>query len=226
MIQKKTVAIFDFCETLVDLQTADEFVIFIHKNNLLPKLNRWIYNSWIWLKKLRIIAVYDRIFRKSPIEKKWLLYSLNGLSESFINTQAELYAAWLKSRINENIWNEFKQTKLNSDLVLVCSGGYDNYLYPFFKEYEVPVIATQLKIVNGKFSGVIEGLDCLGSEKVKRIEKRFGIDFWNDYTIDFYSDSITDMPLFERSNRKLVAYNIKPPIWATESGFETIKWKN
>jgi len=226
LIQKKTVAIFDFCETLVDLQTADEFVIFIHENNHLPKVNRWIYASWKWSKKLRIIAVYDKIFRKSPIEKKWLLYSLNGLTESFINTQAEQYAAWLKSRINENIWKEFDRTILNSELVMVCSGGYDSYLYPFFKEYDVPVIATHLKFINGKFSGVIEGLDCLGSEKVKRIEKRYGIEFWRDYKIDFYSDSITDMPLFEKSSRKLVAYKSKPPIWAIESGFETIKWKN
>ena len=63
-------------ETLVDLQTADEFVIYIHKNNRLPLLNQWLFTSWKWFKKLRFIAIYDRIFLHNPIEKKLLLCSL------------------------------------------------------------------------------------------------------------------------------------------------------
>lgn len=222
----KRVAIFDFCETLVDLQTADEFVIYIHKNNRLPLLNQWLFTSWKWFKKLRFIAIYDRIFRHNPIEKKWLLFSLMGLSESIIFREAEMYSDWLKSRVNQNIWNEFEKSMMNSDLVIICSGGYDSYLNPFFKGFNVQIIGTRLKYKQGKFSGTIEGLDCLGEEKVNRLEMNFGRELWSSFVIDFYSDSIMDMPLFKKSNRKIVAYNSKPPKWAMDRDFETLKWEN
>jgi HAD superfamily phosphoserine phosphatase-like hydrolase len=226
MERKKEVVIFDFCETLVNLQSADEFVHFIHLNNELPILNQWIYKIWKWSKMLRIISVYDRVFRRKPIEKKWLLYSLRELSEEFIHNEAQRYSEWLKTSINKNVWNQFELATVNSDLVIICSGGYENYLIPFFSEFNVQVIATKFRFKNQKFTGTINGLDCLGEEKVKRIEMSNGKDFWSKVEIDFYSDSITDMPLFKKSKRKIVAYKSKPPVWVRGYDFEVIKWKN
>lgn len=226
MVRKKSVAIFDFCETLVDLQSADEFVLFVHQNNQLPILNQWLFASWKWARKFRFLAVYDRIFRNNPIEKKWLLYSLKGLTEEFIMQQATQFSEWLKTRINENVWNQFEFTTKNSDLVIICSGGYEVYLRSFFSEFDVQIIATRIQFKNGKFTGRMDGLDCLRHEKVKRIEKSYGSEIWSQAEIEFYSDSITDMPLFEKSNRKIVAYKSNLPIWASADKFETIKWKN
>ncbi len=226
MIQKKSVAIFDFCETLVDLQSADEFVLFVHHNNQLPILNQRLFACWKWARKFRFLAIYDRIFRNNPIEKKWLLYSLKGLTESFIIQQATQFSEWLKTRINENVWSQFELTTKYSDIVIICSGGYEVYLDAFFSEFNVQIIATRIKFKNGKFTGRMDGLDCLKEEKVKRIEKYYGNDFWSIVNIEFYSDSITDLPLFEKSKRKIVAYKNKPPVWANADKFETLKWKN
>ena len=226
MVRKKSVAIFDFCETLVDFQTADEFVLFVHNSNHLPFLNQWIFASWNWARKTRLLAIYDRIFRNNPIEKKWLLYSLKGLSEAFVIQEATRFSKWLKSRINENVWDQFELTTKYSDIVIICSGGYEVYLDAFFRGFDVHVIATRIQFKNGKFTGRMDGSDCLKEEKVKRIEKNYGSEIWSQAEIEFYSDSITDMPLFEKSSRKIVAYKSKPPVWANADKFETIKWKN
>ncbi len=217
--------IFDFCETLVNLQTADEFVFYVHRNNKLPWFNRFLFRIWTWLKKLKIFGIIGRISPDLNLEKKLLLWSLKGLSKTQIDSNSNSFAYWLKSRINDNIWNEFQRCLASENPVIICSGGYEEYLIPFFSEFNVEIIGTKMKFKGDQFSGKIEGIDCLGEEKVNRIAAYLGgKEKLNKTVIRFYSDSITDMPLFNYSKRRIVAYKSVIPGWAKNEKFETINW--
>ncbi len=59
------------------------------------------------------------------------------------------------------------------------------------------IIASRLKIDTLK----MEGHNCFGKEKAIRFEKEFG----KDYILDeFYSDSLSDMPMFKKAKKAIL----------------------
>ena len=84
------------------------------------------------------------------------------------------------------------------------------------------LFSTEFKYEGSIFTGKIEGIDCLGQEKVRKMKEE-GLNF-NDYEeIIVYSDSITDMPIFNLATTRVAIINKNSiPSWCKEK-FEIIK---
>jgi len=196
----KKLAIFDFCDTLVNGQTADDFIYFILKNtkpNLISKFIISIINRrWV-----------PNIF---GFKKKLLVFTLRGIPITKINKFSQKYCTTLESRLNKSLIKRLiKHSNKDYDIIIV-SGGYENYLKYFSipKIKFIKIIGTRLEVNNKKLTGFIKGRDCMGEEKVKRLDANLNFNKYNLKESYAYSDSLTDMPLFNLVGNPIY-YNIK-----------------
>ena len=204
-------AIFDFCETLANYQTADAFVEFAEnryygKSDPLKNiLNKFVCRS-------RVFNVLDKLFGTS-INKAVVLKRIKGLSYEEIDRLAYDY---YKDVVRQNLIGEtigiLKKYVSEGVRVVLISGGYDVYLRYFAEEFGInkeDVFSTRVQFRNDVLTGRFEGKDCMGQEKVK-ILNSFFLNYQSDSIA--FSDSASDKPMmYWASSRVLVLRNDRQP---------------
>ena len=77
---KDKLALFDFCDTLVGFQTANQYVRYIVKNfsTSYVKLRHLFY---ILLLKLRVIKILESLFPSNNIQKRIILWQIKGVKK-------------------------------------------------------------------------------------------------------------------------------------------------
>lgn len=183
---KTKVAVFDYCETLVNMQTGNDFINFyIHRNaGIIARLAAYCISSF-------------RIFKRR--RKGLLLSLLSGESLENIERTADLYATQrLEAQENKNVIAYMKRLAQEGYSVIILSAGYSVYIESHNKKFKADkVIANDFCYVDSTFTGRLMQDDCYGSNKLKRLEATFSdekIDFEESY---FFSDCMSDLPLFK-----------------------------
>ncbi|MDC9729891.1 MAG: HAD-IB family hydrolase [Methyloprofundus sp.] len=84
------------------------------------------------------------------------------------------------------------------DTLLVITATNSFVTSPIVKSYGIPnLLATTPELINGQFTGNVEGTPCFQEGKVTRLEQwlqKTGLSLDNSY---FYSDSHNDLPLLK-----------------------------
>ena len=177
----------DFCDTFVSGQTADEFVNFcLYKRGKRPQgMRRYILKL---LERFRFVP--------QGTGKKRLLARLRGVLESEVDEMATEFATVLMSRLNHRVLKLVSEYRQKGYQIVIVSGGYETYLTKIAHKFQFHhVLGTRLQSANGVLTGKIEGVDCLGEEKIRRILESFremNIDWKESVAI---SDHISDRPL-------------------------------
>ena len=182
MTDKEELAVFDFCDTLVFGQTADEFLLRI--------LARYP------LRKIQFYLLYGSRLKRN---KKALLYRLcDGIPAHHVETVASEYATLLRSRLVATT-NKILNARESSNVVIV-SAGFSNYISRIYPNCKV--IANNLQCRNGLVSAKDCLVDCFGEEKVVRLSETFNL---SRYSVSVFSDCPSDLPLFKIGRGYLVA---------------------
>jgi HAD superfamily hydrolase (TIGR01490 family) len=63
------------------------------------------------------------------------------------------------------------------------------------------VLATEPEVVNGEFTGEVEGTPCFQEGKIARLQQWLQRGSYKPERITFYSDSINDLPLLEYADK-------------------------
>ena len=217
------VALFDFCETIANFQTADAFVFYIveKSNKRSVYLRSKIYSI---LNKLKITKLCEILCPKSSVNKRMVLYITKGLSKQEMEAFAKKYYL---ERVKPNLilpvlskLVELKQEKYN---IYIVSAGYEIYLKYFLKDFEIEpdhLISVKIAFKKGKCSGTFDGGDRL-YDKTVFLDKLF--DSKDVYSISF-SDSKTDLPFLKLANDAYVVRKSGTKRWATDYNFKEIVW--
>lgn len=213
--------IFDFCDTLTNFQSADAFCRYtLHKKKNFTIL----FFDKIFF-KFKIYSLFSKLSVLDGFQKKLLLRGLKGLSESDIDTYAQSFHTDIVEKgLNPSIVSLMNKHIASGDYVVINSGGFMPYLKIFARQYSCKkVYATEFEYNNQYFTGRIRGKDCLNVEKVKRM-KDDGL-FENIFKeVIVYSDSITDIPLFDIATKRYVnIYSSDVPNWCADEKYEIIK---
>lgn len=218
------IALFDFCNTVVDFSTADEFVNFVRKKKRLPLMN--IKNNFRkFINFLNLTKIIQK-YTDKHVHKLLYLSQLKGLSRSEIEFFAkEYYEKRIKPGfVKETIQEIYRLKKLGYKLYVV-SGGYDVYLKYFIKEFNFDgLICTKIDFKNDKVTGIFDGYDCLNDNKIILLKKYFNSENLKNYNSVAYSDSITDLPLLNYCQKGVVISKNSSEEWAKENNFEEIIW--
>ena len=189
---KEKVAFFDFCDTLVPFQSADAYVKYVLKHHKsVPTIIRSLFFNF--LHKIHLLNRFVRLIKTT--KKALYLWQLKGITDDLMQSYAkQFYIEYIVPNLIMTTYDRLKSLQNNGYRIVLVSGGYNIYLNFFAEDNHIPfsdVLSTELLFDNNKFTGKM-GEDCLGYNKVQRIEKLFSRE--NIYSISF-SDSITDLPL-------------------------------
>lgn len=224
MQNKEKVALFDFCETIANFQTADAFVDYVRQesnNNCMLIKEKFR----LFLIKTRLLYIIARFFRRSSINKRLLLWQLRG----FDKEQLEIYAAsYFSNIIAPNLISivveRLKEYQNNGWHIYIISGGYEIYLKYFCREYDIPeenLISVKIKYSGSKCLGCFDGGDRLW-DKTKKLDEILNK---NEIYSVAYSDSITDLPLLTWANEGFVVRRADKQQWSNNLKLKEIIWE-
>lgn len=205
---KKKLLILDFCETLVQIQTADDFIKFIAKKNFF----RYLLLLTIYLLFFsKIITTINYIFNFNIKKKNLIIYSLFNLKESKLIIYGKQYS-------DRNLINLSKKTiikkvkdfidKKKPDLIFIITGGYSYYIPSFLENKNIKydlIISSVLNLSDQKKVYGNLKIDCMGKEKVNLLKEKINI---LDYNISLFTDDeVSDLPLIDISSEVYLIKN-------------------
>jgi len=222
----KDFVIFDFCETLVDFQSADRFI-----NRILD--NRSVDKNKFWKQISRFLSCrffnlgFNKFFPALIYGKRMKLLGIRGITKSDIDAAAIQYQKELNKNLIKPLNQLLTEHIQKGDYLVIVSGGYTPYIEEFSKGKGIQkVFATKIRFKNNKCLGVFDGKDCMREEKrilVKNYIKKEKIIYSKSIC---YSDSKSDLPIMEWVDEGIVISKDKSQYWAKEYGFKEIIWKS
>lgn len=209
-------AIFDVDYTLTKSETLMELFLFMLKKN--PRLIKYAFKC-IYSSLFYILRIYS-----AKKAKESFISFIEGMEEKHLQgIIREFYENKLSKIIYNDALEYMKKYKNQGYKIYLISASYEFYLNELYNIKEVDkIIGTKLKMSEGKYSNFIDGENCKGEEKVKRLLldlEKDGIEV-NFKESVMFSDSLSDLPLFNLVGRGyLINYNKK------NSEFEILKWR-
>lgn len=211
----KRLAIFDVDYTITKKETQIElfkYVIKEDKRNLIY-IPRVIFSGLMYL-----IKVYD----EKKVKESFLKF-IDGKAEKELKQLVErFYKNRLSKILYEDSINMMKKLKNEGYDIYLISASPEFYLYELYAIKEIDrIIGSKFSLKNGKFNRRMEGENCKGEEKVRRLkevisEENIEVDYKNSY---MFSDSLSDKPLLDLVGKPyLINYNKKHEI-------EILRWK-
>jgi HAD superfamily hydrolase (TIGR01490 family) len=207
-------AIFDFDDTLYDGQSLSDFISFLESK--LP------LHQKIFAKIRKRFEGKTRMDNK--LHKEFLLKGLTFFSkEQLYSLGEEFYVKKIKRRLIHPVLEELKQRAEKGYTIVLASGGFDLYLQAFTNEYQIKhMLTSKLLFETNRFSGIIEGDECLGAVKalaIRKLTNSMMVDWTNSV---FYSDHQSDFPTFDMVGERIVVVKgTATPSWVND-GFAKI----
>ena len=211
----KKLAIFDIDYTITKKETLMELFKYVIKTD---KKNIRFLPRAIFCGSMYMLKVYD----ERMVKEKFLKF-IDGIKEKEL---AELvkrfYHDKLKTILYEDALNMIKKLKKEGYDIYLISASPEFYVNEFYNIKEVDkIIGTRFNFDNGIFTRKMQGKNCKGEEKVRRLKEflkneKIEVDFKESY---MFSDSLSDKPLLDLVGKPyLINYKKNHHI-------EILKWK-
>ncbi|GAA0077545.1 HAD-IB family hydrolase [Clostridium sp. CTA-5] len=211
----RKIAIFDIDYTITKKETLMEFFKYCVKKDIknIKFLPRALYCGIMYS-----VKVYDE-----KMVKENFLKFIDGIEEKALE---ELVEDFYSERLTRILYNDaidmMKKLKSEGYDIYLISASPEFYINKFYKIKEVDrIIGTKFKFDKGKFIRQMDGCNCKGEEKVRRLkeflkQENIEVDFKESY---MFSDSLSDKPLLDLVGKPyLINYKKK-------HDFEILKWK-
>lgn len=208
-------AIFDVDYTITRKETLIELYKYVISKDIknIRFLPRAMYGGIMYK-----LGVYD----EKKVKESFLKF-IDKIDEKELSILVkDYYRDVLEKILYQDAINMMKKLKGQGYKIYLISASPEFYLNELYAIKEVDVIiGTRFSIESGKFLRKMEGANCKGEEKVKRLKeflkkKNVEVDYKNSY---MFSDSLSDKPLLDLvGNAYLINYKKK-------SNFEILKWK-
>ena len=208
-------AIFDIDYTITRKETLMEFFKYIVSKDIknIKFLPRALYSGLMYG-----VKVYDE-----KRVKECFLKFIENIDEAEL---AKLTKSFYDEKVSKILYKDavdmIKKLKKEGYMVVLISASPEFYVKEFYAIKEVDlIIGTKFTFEDGKFIRKMDGNNCKGKEKVRRLnevlkEKNIKVDFKNSY---MFSDSLSDKPLLDLVGKPyLINYKKKHEI-------EILRWK-
>lgn len=213
---KEKLAIFDVDYTLTKKETLVEFYIFMMKKN--PKLLKYLPKS-LFSSMFYFFNIHDA----STVKKVFIRF-IDGIEENEMKKIVkEFYEVRLSKILYKDAIDMIKKMKMQGYKIYLISASAEFYLNELYNIKEVDkVIGTRFTTEKGIHRNKINGENCKGEEKVKRLkevlkEENMDVNFEESY---MFSDSLSDLPLFN-----IVGHPYLINFKKSHDKIQILKWK-
>lgn len=182
----KTIAFFDFDGTITTKDTYLEFIKY-SKGNIRFLTGFLLHSPYLVGYVLKVVP--NQLMK----EKVFRYY--------YKNTPVALFQEWCDGFATEKIpalirpkaLEELKKLQQSGATIVIVSASFGNWIQKWATENNFHLIATLPQVHNGKITGIIDGKNCHGHEKVRRIQEKFTLgQYENVYA---YGDTSGDKPM-------------------------------
>ncbi len=186
MSKKPALALFDFDGTITTRDTLFEFILYC-------KGRSRFFSGFAFLSPV-LVLFKAGIISNSRAKQIVLSHFFKGVSiEKFNNDCLAFANERVPSLIRPKALEEIRQHKANGHTVIIVSASPENWVRPWAESLQVECIATRMEVADGKITGMFEGMNCHGEEKVLRIKKHLDP---QEYTLIYtYGDTKGDRPM-------------------------------
>lgn len=175
----KKAIIYDFDKTIYSKETSMAFMFFFLKRHryLIPK---FILNLTLILFNIKDLKKVKNIF-----------FSI--FKGMYIENDINLFWEKEMKNIYPYFFEEIKENRKDADLLILISASPDFLLEPIYKKLGFDIL------ISTKYSNfTLIGKNCKKDEKLKRLNELGNFD-----VLCFYSDSLSDLPLFNIAKKKI-----------------------
>lgn len=208
-------AIFDIDYTITKKETLMQLFLYLLKEDI--KNSRYIPRAII-SGLLYAIGFFD----EKQVKESFLKFLCNKNESEIYAVAKRFYNERLRKILYHDAIEMIKKLKNQGYKVYLISASPEFYMFQFYSIKEVDkIIGTKFKFEDGKFICKMEGLNCKGTEKVRRLKEELkkegeNINFKESY---MFSDSLSDKPLLELVGKPyLINYK-------KTSKYNVLKWK-
>lgn len=185
--------LFDFDGTLTKKDTLFEFTRFAVGNTRFF-LGLIILSAPLVLQKLKVISAQRaKEMFLSYYFKQIHIEDFNRLCESFC-------ASKLPGLIRQKASHAIIQHQNQGSRIIILSASAANWIEPWASVNKIETIATELETFNNRITGKINGTNCNGDEKVRRLKIKVNIKDYNE--IIAYGDTSGDLPMLNLADIK------------------------
>lgn len=196
-------AVFDVDYTLTKRETLLELYLFMLKKDY--KLIKHLP------KNILAVLLYTLKIFDAGKTKEYFIAFIDGIEDKKMqNIVKDFYEQRLSKILYKDAIDTIRKLKSEGYKIYLISASAEFYLNELYNIKEVDkIIGTRFKCENGKHRRNIEGNNCKGEEKVRRLmeelkKENIKVDFKASY---MFSDSLSDMPLFKLvGNPRLINY--------------------
>lgn len=216
MITIEKLAIFDVDYTLTNRETLRQFYYYSLKKY--PK--NIIYAPRAVLSGLLFVT---RIFDEKKTKEAFLRF-IHGIDEE---KMSELIKDFYENRFKKILYKDgiemIRKLKSQGYKIYLISASPEFYLNELYEMKEIDkIIGTRFKKEEKSYTRFMDGVNCKGEEKIKRLmeslkEDNIEVDFKESY---MFSDSLSDLPLLKLVGKPyLINYKKK------YNNIEILNWK-
>ena len=134
------------------------------------------------------------------------LRSFKGKEEKWLRETCEVwFTDYVLTHVAPKGRSAVERHTLDGDVVAIVTGATPYAALPLARELGIPhVVATELEVADGRFTGRVAPPMAYGQGKVVLTERLAEEQGFSLEESTFYSDSITDLPLLERVRTPIV----------------------
>ena len=181
--------LFDLDDTLFDGDTEGEWVSYMMESGLIEDKDKFS----------KTMQGFETQYRNGELNvlsySEFLLDPIKGKNLNKLQKQIDEFALYVSNKLSDKL-TESLLKKHKSDLKVLTSGSLSFLVNKIATNLDIDVsFGTDARLLNGIFTGEVEGVPNFSDEKVRRIRS-----WMNSRIFDVtyaYSDSIFDLPLLE-----------------------------
>lgn len=215
MVNKQVLVLFDFCETLIGMQTANLFLTsYIKEEGSIWKKLRLYFT--LFLQRHKLLRMKDF--------KGFLIGQLSGIQKEKIDRYVKtFYERYLLPNENKIVLERLIWHQKEGHKIVIISGGLSPYLRYYAERRNIDdVISTELEIADAYYTGKIKGYDCMGFNKIAKLFDTLDASCYDLNSSYCYTDSITDIPLLALVGNRYVVSKEGDLKWARLMGYNII----
>ncbi len=183
---KKGIAFFDFDGTITTKDTMLELIRF-HKGKAAFFAGFLALSPYMVAMKLKLIS-------NTAAKEKMLAYFFKNMPVADFEKMSRLFnEKIIPALIRPGALETFETHKKNGVEIIIVSASARQWIQYWCEKNNLRLISSVLEEKNGLITGKLQGANCHGEEKVKRIKEMFNL---GDYENIFcYGDTSGDKPM-------------------------------
>jgi HAD superfamily hydrolase (TIGR01490 family) len=190
---RRNLALFDYEGTLSTRDTFIAFIIF-QKGMARFLAGMLLLSPSLILYRLKLIPNYEA-------KQRVMRFFFGGQTQEEFNELCNHFAQQKISGLLRHAgMNALRQHQEKGDKVIVVSASAENWVKPWCAQNGIDCIATRLEVKDGKMTGNIDGQNCYGPEKAKRVREALNLSEYGE--ISAYGDSRGDRELLALAQHK------------------------